>query len=226
MQHDVDIIYKYMSLEIAILLFSNHSIRMTQISALNDVFENPKILNFQSVMEKVVEKKKSDSGLAVTSYTETPSNLLMWSHYADEYRGVVVGFNTDNVFFVNLKRVRYNEHRGKGNNQPHDSLIIKGNDWIYEKEWRQIWNVSRDFDNFSNKYSTEDTVGPEVEGIYTKSFPSDIITQLYVGPRFENNEDVEKRKLATLINNKHSKLCTKRMITCDFGFKLKVGDIW
>ena len=45
----------------------------------------------------------SDS-LGVLSLSRTESNLLMWTHYADEARGIVVGFDESHSFFRERKK--------------------------------------------------------------------------------------------------------------------------
>lgn len=35
----------------------------------------------------------------ILSLTEAPDNLLMWAHYADSHRGVVIGFDESHAFF-------------------------------------------------------------------------------------------------------------------------------
>lgn len=40
----------------------------------------------------------------IISLTETRDNLLMWSHYADEHKGIVVEFHAHNPFFTESYR--------------------------------------------------------------------------------------------------------------------------
>lgn len=90
-------------------LFDSGFIRATQLSKLNDPFEatyckegldelasnfdDPKIpvvgIGLVSFSE-FIEMNKNKVG--VISLTESKDNLLMWSHYANEYQGICVGF--------------------------------------------------------------------------------------------------------------------------------------
>ena len=98
----------------------------------------------------------------VACFSEDPRNRLMWAHYADRFRGLVIGFNTLNAFFrdVPLKRVVYTGQRvifphlssercspqKKRRNSDRrfvnllsgmDGLLLtKHPDFKYEKEWR------------------------------------------------------------------------------------------
>ncbi len=73
----------------------------------------------------------------VACFSEDPRNRLMWAHYADRFRGLVIGFNTLNAFFrdVPLKRVVYTGQRVIF---PHLSSerCSPQKDFKYEKEWR------------------------------------------------------------------------------------------
>ena len=80
------------------------------------------------------------NGMGVMSFTETPDNLPMWSHYADEHRGFVIEFDATHDFFRELKQVKYRDNRdevaggffGAGEN----TFLQKSIDWSYEREWR------------------------------------------------------------------------------------------
>ncbi|WP_208445139.1 DUF2971 domain-containing protein [Vibrio sp. B1ASS3] len=51
----------------------------------------------------------------VLSLTEDPNNILMWSHYADDHKGAVIGFKKfeDKGFVKNAKSVDYKNGRKK-----------------------------------------------------------------------------------------------------------------
>ncbi len=81
------------------------------------------------------------------SFTESKSNLLMWSHYADEHRGLALGFDNNHFFFSKLKRVEYDstipdEFIKDIDINDNDSLLklfyLKSDEWKYEKEHRIV----------------------------------------------------------------------------------------
>ncbi|MEX1200000.1 MAG: DUF2971 domain-containing protein [Methylophaga sp.] len=91
------------------------------------------------------------ANLGILSLSEVPDNLLMWAHYANEHKGFVVGFFSENEFFVqkrsevdqlrHLRKVRYSETRPVltfSQINDIDDLMVKSADWAYEKEWRVI----------------------------------------------------------------------------------------
>lgn len=84
-------------------------IRATQLSALNDPFEanySKKALKMlvkeideinspKNIIQYIEEKKHQ---IGIISFSETKDNLLMWSHYANEHKGALIGF----YFYYNL----------------------------------------------------------------------------------------------------------------------------
>ncbi|WP_218573538.1 DUF2971 domain-containing protein [Rheinheimera lutimaris] len=108
--------FKYMSSPRSI--FEDGFIRLTQRSALNDPFEavyckdglddlvsnfdyqtaydfEYKEVSFHQYIEKYIDK------VGVICLSESKDNLLMWAHYANEHKGVVVGifdFGPQNIF--------------------------------------------------------------------------------------------------------------------------------
>jgi hypothetical protein len=85
----------------------------------------------------------------IFSLTEEPAQLLMWTHYGAEHRGVVVGFQPSHPFFAQvgtLRRVEYGTERVsvssnegvirvaghwlvEGENPPVETLLRKHPDW-------------------------------------------------------------------------------------------------
>ena len=95
--------------------------------------------------------------LACSVFSETYDNVVMWSHYADEHRGVVfrVGClpEVDNLLLV-ARKIRYTQSfdmfpgaedyaRHLTSEKPIEMSEVcwevaftKHSDWAYEKEWR------------------------------------------------------------------------------------------
>ena len=84
----------------------------------------------------------------IVSLTKNPSNLLMWSHYADQHHGCVFSIETslawrDDLIYL----VKYGSSRvpftGKGPEQENESIALtKSLDWCYEEEYRLIVSVA------------------------------------------------------------------------------------
>jgi hypothetical protein len=96
--------------------------------------------------------------IGVFSLTETDNNELMWSHYAGNHTGYVVGFDTNTDFFSRRKNdpigcgelmnVIYSDNTpvvyvDPGNLEiPKELFFTKTTKWQYEREWRMIRMLS------------------------------------------------------------------------------------
>jgi Protein of unknown function (DUF2971) len=86
--------------------------------------------------------------------TPVPDSTLMWSHYADNHRGICLEFGTDVRLFASAFEVTYRSDYPKW--APHlvanngaEVLLTKSDDWKYEREFRIIGlggDVQRSFD--------------------------------------------------------------------------------
>ncbi|MCU7988260.1 DUF2971 domain-containing protein [Shewanella sp. SW24] len=98
-------IYKYTPLRLE--FFDNFLLRASQKYALNDPFElRPSFKIKGSNLSKLDFETLSENSYfdyAVISLSETNNNLLMWSHYADQHKGIVIEFDTDNPIFESYK---------------------------------------------------------------------------------------------------------------------------
>ncbi|KPG93533.1 DUF2971 domain-containing protein [Pseudomonas sp. RIT-PI-r] len=183
------ILYKYMPFRLE--FFEDPLLRLTPPSNLNDPFDSKPTQSgidkklkffFDDQGEYESSKLKSEGirstyekglrdGLdqfGIISLTEDPYNLLMWSHYADEHKGLVVSIACDSSTFeyhdkftegcgvskIIPARVRYSNMR-PGFQMPDDAIYeyfehnfythfatTKGNDWIYEKEYRYLLRLT------------------------------------------------------------------------------------
>ena len=91
----------------------------------------------------------------VTSFSTTKNDVRMWSHYADECSGVVIGYNVD--YWVRhlagtsiIRQVRYADNvplvmgpRVVNQENAYAFMTSKGVAWEYEQEWRLITELSK-----------------------------------------------------------------------------------
>lgn len=81
----------------------------------------------------------------VLSLSGDPTSELMWSFYADEHRGICLGFDAEHPFFVKARPIRYVSNPAEIE-PPTDSLpendpllYCKGEAWEWQHEWRLVW---------------------------------------------------------------------------------------
>ncbi len=121
--------------------------------------ESPDAISKAMVCESLLNKAKNriSNIIGVLSLTETHDNILMWTHYSQNFQGFVIGMRSDDLPFTwkqskepfALRRVRYSETRPSLSiNEIMDEnidgellykwLATKSKDWSYENEWRII----------------------------------------------------------------------------------------
>lgn len=148
--------------------FKNYCLRITPNSDLNDPFEViPLKDNLGSVMsaEIIDEYEEIIKRYGILSLTEDFHNYLMWAHYADNHKGIVIEINTEfnnfitrktgnfydrDIFDSELNRVVYSKFRGYpiDKNTVFNGQVIrdvlnfyfflKSEEWLYEKEHRLV----------------------------------------------------------------------------------------
>ena len=88
--------------------------------------------------------------VGILSLSETPNNLLMWSHYAEDHTGFVLMLDSSHRFFkgnepflgfAKPEPVQYKSERPRITVEEvtmSELFLTKGSDWQYEKEWRYL----------------------------------------------------------------------------------------
>ena len=90
--------------------------------------------------------------MGILCLSETPDDIIMWSHYADGHKGLVLQFDKDRLeSYGYCKKVEYykdyptlrdlNESKLSNEGMTKLFLLRKANHWSYEAEWRMIINI-------------------------------------------------------------------------------------
>jgi Protein of unknown function (DUF2971) len=96
-----------------------------------------------------------ENQIGVVSFAGCQDDLLMWAHYADSHRGVVIEFDANKLvgqilwrsadFFGEANRVQYSElwptinfYTETSWQQVNKLLLTKSIHWKYEQEWRIV----------------------------------------------------------------------------------------
>jgi hypothetical protein len=92
---------------------------------------------------------KKISELRIYCLTPDPLSTLMWSHYADNHKGICLEFRTDNNFLLpSAQEVIYRSKYPKWKPQQLsdvalEMILTKADAWSYEKEFRLIGHPDR-----------------------------------------------------------------------------------
>lgn len=98
-----------MSLTAARAVLETNSIGFSSPNDLNDPFETL-ALSFQpeirtvKVLHDSAHRSRIKANYALLSLTRNPLNALMWAHYGDNHRGVVIGIDTDKAGLNNAEK--------------------------------------------------------------------------------------------------------------------------
>lgn len=127
-----------MSFEAAKAVIDNESIGFSCLEDLNDPFECTAFGfsddNKSEVTANVATnacKNRFSRNYGVLSLTRQPLNSLMWSHYGDEHKGVVLGFDVDIAGFSSLETCVIPSQYGEviySATKPHKDLPIISQD--------------------------------------------------------------------------------------------------
>lgn len=157
----------------------------------------------QQELPSVLLKSLEKSGAGVLSLSTTQSSLLMWSHYAGNHAGFVIGLDTAHPFFNQKKHdddllrhlhpVSYSQVRKKTfvwtpdmsqEEFPQAMLYTKSIDWEYEQEWRMIIAGA-------NQKTDSDVCG-------VVNLPREVIREIYLGM---NASEESMEKAMSLVKN-------------------------
>ncbi|KZK66797.1 hypothetical protein A1L58_05145 [Shewanella baltica] len=216
---------------------------------LNELWENTAIEDKTEENRKILEKTKAElianvqkkthsfivgqelianlsDNLGVLSLSRTEDNLLMWSHYADEGQGLVIGFDEEHEFFKQESLagqptrpipVVYTNKRSKvvpGEERYYEKLLCeKPRDWAYEEEERL----------FRAFLSKEGCLGKDAYGadVILTDLPKNAIKAVYLG--YYTTEDTKKRVISAIKANEISCNIFQASVSLD-EYKIEFRD--
>lgn len=97
-------------------------------------------------LQKLIHRKL-EKELGIFCLTEAASHPLMWAHYGAGHAGLCIEFHCDaqSAFWNRTMKVEYradyprvNPLRQSDQEIALNSVMVKGHDWAYEKEWRIV----------------------------------------------------------------------------------------
>jgi len=104
------ILYKYVTYKTGMIILENNTIAFSRPEYFNDPFESEAACSFFPASEKTslsvhkmvqhTAKQHLRNCYGVLSLTRQPLNPLMWSHYAEEHSGMVIGIDVSDQSFT------------------------------------------------------------------------------------------------------------------------------
>ena len=199
------------------------TLKRTSLSVLPRIFDDvsPRIASaITSSLSAQVRQR-----LGVLSLSATPTHALMWSHYTQNGRGFVLGFNTrhahfdarraDTDEFRHLRAVEYRDHLKASylvDFTGLDLLYVKSTDWQYEQEWRIVRAVT----------DGDETVGSQKEPIYLFTLPPLAVSHVIMG---YGMSDSDTKRLSYVLGDPkytHVTVSQAKLSTNDYGVDVSI----
>jgi hypothetical protein len=215
-------IYKYTSQKIAENILDSGKIGFTRVSYLNDPFE----FDFRSLQEISAEKVPKEiqdmmdlpaaykakrnwienhagNLFLVFSGSLIDNNNIMWAHYAESHKGVVLGFGEAINIFGERYYGRYDENFTLDSNNELNKYIkyfqvqyskVKfinriGSPFIEPLKWKSIdWNYEEEFRSVMFE---KDINKKDYDNGILVDFPKDGIYEVIFGYRFDKSKIIE-----------------------------------
>jgi len=186
------------------------------------------ITNFQPIISNLMPtilQNAFNLNIGALSLSEDPKNDLMWSHYAEDHRGYLLGFDSTHPYFNekitpsdelrHLRKIIYTKERPKINLMKTNGVelfLTKGMNWQYELEWR-IMRPFRD---------AIEVIERMPYPIYLFNFPPSAISEIILGFRMsEEKKKIIRGKLIDDSNYSHIKLYQAQLNEFDFTINLE-----
>ena len=246
-------LYKYATSD-RVDILQNMKVRFTPFDQLNDPFECWFLVEpMPSEKERATEDDyvaewatvcvwlgNRIGQLGLLCLSRCCDNLLMWSHYASDHRGIVLGFDEYHDFFRQtasyidpdyrteeviklpgfgtLRDVRYASEVPRiehGEQVPFHAFFTKGLDWEYEHEVR-IFRSLRDAPTIT---------GDRLTRIHLFDIPAEVIRQVILGARA--SRETEEKVISALAHEdlRHVRLDRARLTRREFGLKFENVDL-
>jgi hypothetical protein len=158
------ILYKFLAANYAISAIKDRTIKVARVKELNDPFEflaySTGDRTLRSALNNMIEESHKIHG--IISFSLNWNNPVLWSHYADCHRGIVLGFElADGAIEDKLIHISYSDRRlppkrlisaANKNAENGWELLAAGintkfKHWEYESEGRLIVDLSHTSEN-------------------------------------------------------------------------------
>lgn len=184
--------------------------------------------------------------MKILSLSKNNNNMLMWGHYAKNHTGMVIGFNTNCMFFRQATEMKYSKKIPKLKNIIVEDLLLqkyetfeefkkifvtKSYDWKYEEEYRCVFDVNRNLEFLSSIPNAEELY-PNLfqelknnDDFIHQPFSSECLNSVYLGI---NSNPKYLHLIMKIIQNKypHAKLYTAFLSDNNFNVNFeRVIDI-
>lgn len=194
-------VYHFFNKEHGLEALQNERLKISRIKDLNDPFELLGVDISNRNVRKAFLEMKSDFGenRGLICFSKGWKNPVLWSHYADRFRGLCLGFDVPNEL---LMEVTYAKKRKNPENWIYSSiqsvqdegmqevLTTKFSHWNYEEEMRLFVGLD-DVDTASGHYFLEFSDNLMIKEIFV-GLEASITRDEIEGALGKNNAHIER----------------------------------
>jgi hypothetical protein len=177
--------------------------------------------------EEIQNMVASVSG--ILSLSATNKNVLMWSHYARNHEGFVIGFDGRHEYFgKSVEKVIYSETRPYYDPtiNSHEPTIFntKSIDWAYEQEYRKsmplVEQIKLDNGNKLSPFNPAHKKNSDKNKIFLFDFPMASIHSIILGWKSDSNP--EKKIMNSVKKHELDESIIKKAYPHETKFEMKV----
>lgn len=185
------------------------------------------VVGFEPTFVKLLPRmlqKTANSLLGAVSLSEICDHELMWSHYAEEHKGYVVGFDSSHPFFNQkkspgdeLRHIRKIAYRDKPpvinltKTNASELFFVKSLKWEYEAERRMILPLS----------DSDEVIDKKPFPIHLFKFPATAVKRIIFGARI-SDENMSMIRSAILEREfSHIDIYRARLDSSSYGILIK-----
>lgn len=153
-------VYKFYSAKWGRSALKHRRLKVSPVDDLNDPFEYLSVnIGDKILRSEILQIRKSIGKYgAIISFSESWSSPVIWSHYADNHKGMALGFDIPKK---SLFKMKYTDNKLEVSRDSIENLqiqkkivdhisITKSLHWQYEKEWRLFFNTKHVNSNYLN----------------------------------------------------------------------------
>lgn len=200
--------FKYMKPDVAKIVLNNKTIRFTSPLSFNDPYDAhpPYNLKNNHIEDRIIRKTFTmlADDLLILSLSNTNDNLMMWGHYTDCHKGIVIEFNSNAENLKYATKVNYtnstltfeniNKEYFKSNKLINDIKIIfttKYKCWEYENEKRVLIDKPTKINFLKDKITNKEIEDLKKQEYIDMPFTTNDIKTIYLGYKIDPNDEQE-----------------------------------
>jgi len=176
-------------------------------SKIIEIMKNYKNLSNKSHIDLLTEKRIKDA-YCICCFSKCNDNILMWSHYSNNHKGICIGYKTEKI--NNKELLRFNDPRISNYIRINRKQYLPINNVKYSIKMRKPFNPLYDSEDiwknyFLHKckdwsYEKEVRIIQPFESIQNICYHRDIINEIIVGCKITNEDEKLIKRLIKIKN--------------------------